>query len=125
MSLKLRLLVLLNQIKTMRALNYIIGNYFVDEKDNRVGPSELLNMILIPGLTPVTKPYYFGWKNGVIVEYEGRTVKVTSGMTDYYRELFASKEMAELLEKGELFVEITGMELTSDSIRHPVFLKKI
>lgn len=100
-------------------------NYFVDEKDNRVGPSELLNMTLIPGLTPVTKPYYFGWKNGVIVEYEGRTVKVTSGMTDYYRELFASKEMAELLEKGELFVEITGMELTSDSIRHPVFLKKI
>ena len=97
--------------------------YFVDENDRRVDYREILNMTLIPGLKPVTKPYYFGWKNGVVIRYEGRTVKVTSGLTDQYRELFATKEMAELLEQGKLKAQITGMELTPDSIRHPVFLK--
>ncbi len=71
---------------------------------------------------PVTKPYYFGWKNGVIVEYEGRTIKVTSGLTDEERSWLASREAEVSIANESLYAAITGMELTEDSIRHPVFI---
>ena len=71
---------------------------------------------------PVTKPYWNKWKNGVLVEHEGNRIRVASGLDDATREWLATPEAAELLEKEELFVNITGMEITDDSIRHPVFL---
>ena len=71
---------------------------------------------------PVTKPYYNGWKNGVIVEYEGRTIKVTSGLSDEDRAWLATDAAKETIESGGLHAAITGMELTEDSIRHPVFI---
>ena len=72
---------------------------------------------------PVTKPYYYGWKNGIVVEYEGRTIKVSSGLTDYDREWLASSAAKEMLDSGKLYAAITGMELTEDSIRHPVLVR--
>ncbi len=91
--------------------------YFVDENDN---PVDLTKMIDYGKLTPVTKPYYFGWKNGVIVEYEGRTISITSGLNDAVRSEL--NEMTELIKEGRLWANFTGMELTPDSVRHPVFL---
>ena len=70
----------------------------------------------------VTKPYYYGWKNGVVVEYEGRTIKVSSGLTDEEREWLATPEAFDAIQTGSLYAAITGMELTQDSIRHPVFI---
>jgi ATP-dependent DNA ligase len=93
--------------------------FFVDRNNN---PADLTKMIDYVTLTPVTKPYFYGWKNGVVVEIEGRTVSVTSGLTDEIREWLSTHEAYELLSKGELFAEITGMEMTEDSIRHPIFL---
>jgi len=39
------------------------------------------------------------------------------------REYFASEETIQKIKKGEMFIYITGMEITKDSIRHPVFLR--
>ena len=71
---------------------------------------------------PVTKPYFNGWKNGVVVQYEGRTIKVSSGLTDEEREWLATSEAQDAIASGSLFAAITGMEFTEDSLRHPVFL---
>ena len=70
----------------------------------------------------VTKPYFNNWKNGVIVEYEGRVIKVSSGLTDEEREWLASDEAQNAIRSGSLYAAITGMEFTEDSLRHPVFL---
>jgi DNA ligase 1 len=98
--------------------------YFLDENDL---PADLTKMIDYGTLTPVTKPYYYGWKNGVIVEYKGNQIRVTSGLTDQIREWLTSDEAHYMLDRGELIAIITGMEITEDSIRHPVFkgIKKI
>jgi ATP-dependent DNA ligase len=71
---------------------------------------------------PVTKPYFKGWKNGVVVSYEGRVIKVSSGLTDEDRAWLATDAAKEAIEAGTLYANITGMEMTEDSIRHPVFL---
>ncbi|MBN2839303.1 MAG: hypothetical protein JXM74_11160 [Fusobacteriaceae bacterium] len=93
--------------------------FFVDENDK---PADLTKMIDYGTLTAVTKPYYYGWKNGVIVNYNNRIIKVTSGLTDQMREWLASEEATILMQTGKLFAKITGMEMTEDSIRHPIFL---
>jgi ATP-dependent DNA ligase len=91
--------------------------YFIDENGN---PADLTKMIDYGTLTPVTKPYYYGWKNGVIVNYNGKEIRVTSGLTDRDREWLASDEADYMLSRGELIAIITGMEMTEDSIRHPI-----
>ena len=93
--------------------------YFVDKDDN---PADITKMVDYGKLTPVTKPYYYGWKNGVIVEYEGRTIKVASGLSDEDRAWLATSAAKDAIEDGGLYAAITGMELTEDSIRHPVFI---
>jgi ATP-dependent DNA ligase len=93
--------------------------FFVDKNGN---PADLTKMIDFGSLTAVTKPFYYGWKNGVIVQVEGRIVGVTSGLTDEVRDWLATDAAEALREAGQLFVNITGMEMTEDSIRHPVFL---
>jgi ATP-dependent DNA ligase len=76
--------------------------------------------------TAVTKPYYFGWKNGVVVDYNGVQVKVTSGLTDLDREYLAKKETQKLISEGKLKAIITGMSTTPDgSIRHPVLVRLV
>ena len=96
--------------------------YFVDKDNN---PADILKGIDYGSLTPVTKPYFYGWKNGVVVEYEGRIIKVASGLTDQDRAWFATDRARHLLDSGQLYAKITGMELTSDSIRHPVFISTV
>jgi ATP-dependent DNA ligase len=71
---------------------------------------------------PVTKPFYHGWKNGVVVEYQGRIIKVSSGLTDEEREWLATNAAQDAISSGSLYAAITGMEFTEDSLRHPVFL---
>lgn len=74
--------------------------------------------------TPVTKPYYNGWKNGVNVDFNGVIVSVTSGLTDADREWLATKEAAELIANGELYAEIKAMSVNSqDSLRHPCLVR--
>ena len=72
---------------------------------------------------PVTKPYFYSWKNGVVVQYQGRKIKVTSGMTDQDREWLATDAAEQAIYAGELYAVITGMEMTEDSIRHPVLVR--
>ena len=68
---------------------------------------------------PVTKPYWMGWMNGVIVDNGGTEVRVTSGLTDEDREWLATDEARIALENG-LVATVTCMEITSDgSLRHP------
>lgn len=93
--------------------------FFADENGN---PVNIFQMKLANGLHPVTKPFYYGWKNGVIVDVEGRQVKVSSGLTDTDREFLASEEAQAQIKAGNLFAVITGMEMTEDSIRHPVLV---
>ena len=68
----------------------------------------------------VTKPYYYGWKNGVLIHYDGRHVNVTSGLTDEDREWLSTPEAQKMIEENKLKGVVSGMELTEDSIRHPI-----
>ena len=99
--------------------------YWVNAQDVALPITSIMQMRNIENLTPVTKPYYFGWKNGVIVNYKGNEIRVTSGLTDQVREYLATDEAKTLLADGNMRAKITGMELTEDSIRHPVFLSLI
>lgn len=75
---------------------------------------------------PVTRPYYYGWKNGVVVDHDGVKVLVTSGLNDKVRELLAQEETQQKIKEGKYKAKISGMEVTKDnSIRHPVFLELI
>lgn len=68
---------------------------------------------------PVTKPYWHGWMNGVIVDNNGTLVRVTSGLTDEDREWLSTAEAEEALKNG-LVATVTCMEITDDgSLRHP------
>lgn len=69
---------------------------------------------------PVTKPFFYGWKNGVVVNFNGVNVRVTSGLSDEGRQWLATKETQELIEKKELYVIIQAMDINSqNSLRHP------
>lgn len=71
------------------------------------------------GNFPVTKPYFYGWKNGVTVEYNGTTCDVASGLTDADREWLATPEAAEMIKNGELFAVIKAMsENDKGKLRH-------
>lgn len=72
----------------------------------------------------VTKPYYMSWKVGVIVDFNGVEVKVTSGATDGDKEWLASDEAAELIKAGKLIAVVRGMsENSQGSIRHPILVR--
>lgn len=69
---------------------------------------------------PVTKRFYHGWKNGVVVNLNGTAVRVTSGTTDDDAEWLASDEAAALISEGKLVAVVQCMEITVDgSMRHP------
>lgn len=73
---------------------------------------------------PVTKPFFYGWKNGVTVEYNGTTCDVTSGLTDADREWLATKEAAKMIANGELYAVVKAMQ-TNDlgRLRHPYIVR--
>lgn len=72
----------------------------------------------------VTKPYFYGWKNGITVEYNGTTTDVTSGLTDLDREWLATEEAQEMIRNGELYAVVKGM-MTNDlgKIRHSYLVR--
>lgn len=76
------------------------------------------------GNFPVTKPYFYGWKNGVTVEYNNTTCDVTSGLTDADREWLATKEAQEMIQNGELYAVVKAMQ-TNDlgKLRHPYVVR--
>lgn len=74
--------------------------------------------------TLVTKPYFYGWKNGVVVDYNGVETSVASGLTDADREWLASDDAQKMIANGELYAVVRGMS-TNDlgAIRHPVLVR--
>ena len=73
----------------------------------------------------VTKPYFFGWKNGIVVELEsGIHCEVTSGLTDADREWLATDEAKQAIENGELYAVIQAMQInTLGRLRHPALVR--
>lgn len=73
---------------------------------------------------PVTKPYWNGWKNGVVVNHNGTLVRVTSGLTDDDREWLATDEAREALKNG-LIATVSAMSIDeeSGSLRHPRLIR--
>ena len=76
------------------------------------------------GYRAVTKPYFYGWKNGITVEYNNTTCDVTSGLTDADREWLATDEAQEMIKNGELYAVVKAMQ-TNDlgRLRHPYVVR--
>lgn len=73
---------------------------------------------------PVTKPFFMGWKNGVMVDYNGVNVSVASGLTDDDRAWLATPEAAAKIANGELYAVIKAMsENSRASLRHPCLIR--
>lgn len=74
------------------------------------------------GLTwiPVTKPYYMGWQNGIVVKNKDTSITVTSGLTDDDRAWLSTKEAQTAIKNGEVVAVCSCMEIMdSGSMRHP------
>lgn len=73
----------------------------------------------------VTKPYYFGWKNGITVELpSGITTDVASGLTDDDRAWLATEDAAKMIEAGELYAVVKCMSINDlGKLRHPSLVR--
>ena len=80
--------------------------------------------VYITDVVPVTKPYYYGWMNGITVEYNGVTCDVTSGLTDEDREWLATMDAQEMIRNGDLYAVVKAMQ-TNDlgRLRHPYVVR--
>lgn len=69
---------------------------------------------------PVTKPYYMGWKNGVVVQLpSGLTTEITSGLTDDDRAYLSTSEAMAKIAAGELWAEVKAMSINDlGKLRH-------
>lgn len=77
------------------------------------------------GYYPVTKPYYYGWKNAMrLGAYKGACLvevcRVASGLTDALREDMANQPEAYLGKVIE--IECMSINKKEGTVRHPVFL---
>lgn len=74
---------------------------------------------------PVTKPYYYGWINGIVVQLlDGNTTSVTSGLTDADREWLATYQAKLEIESGNLFAVVKAMSYNDKGrLRHPYLVK--
>lgn len=73
---------------------------------------------------PVTKPYYFSWKNGITVKYNDTTCDVASGLTDADREWLATDAAAAMIANGELYAVVRAMsENDKGRLRHPYVVR--
>ena len=72
------------------------------------------------GNFPVTKPYFYGWKNGITVELpDGTTTDVTSGLADDDRAWLATKAAAQMIENNELYAVVKAMSFNDKGrLRH-------
>ena len=73
----------------------------------------------------VTKPYYFGWKNGITVELpDGTKCDVASGLTDDDRAWLATEDAAKMIESGELYAVVKAMSFNDKGrLRHPSLVR--
>lgn len=70
---------------------------------------------------PVTKPYFYGWKMGVRVDFNGTMVDVSSGLTDDDRAWLATENAKTLIANGQLYAVVKAMQVASlGGLRHPV-----
>jgi ATP-dependent DNA ligase len=94
----------------------MVDNTYDDEEGNTYYTSEKVL---------VTKPYFYGWMNGIVVQLEdGTTCEVTSGLTDADREWLATQEAAEMIKNGELYAVIQAMQInTLGRLRHPALVR--
>lgn len=74
---------------------------------------------------PVTKPYYYGWANGVVVDNGKTWVRVTSGLTDDDRAWLVTEEAKAAIANRQLFAVVSAMEVDkeSGSLRHPRLIR--
>lgn len=71
---------------------------------------------------PVTKFYFYGWPGAIVVDYKGKEVSISSGLTDEDRNWLA--HAPENIALGEVYATISAMEETEDgSLRHPVLIR--
>ena len=70
--------------------------------------------------TPVTKPYFMGWKNGItVILPSGITTDIASGLTDDDRAYLATPEAQAKIAAGELWAEIKAMSVNDlGKLRH-------
>lgn len=105
--------------------------YFTDENGtyyiNRDFEEPFYQDVLAKGikLTPITKPYYYGWKNGITIMLpSGITCDVASGMTDELREWLGTEEAQEMIRCGDLYAEVAAMSINDlGRLRHPYIVK--
>ena len=73
----------------------------------------------------VTKPYYFGWKNGITVELpDGTNCDVASGLTDDDRAWLATEDAAKMIAAGELYAVVKAMSFNDKGrLRHPSLVR--
>lgn len=83
------------------------------------GPSETY-----PDAIPVTKHYYYNYKSGIVVDYNGKTISISSGLHDDEREWLGTAEGQAEINNHTLFAVISAMSETEDkSLRHPVLVR--
>ena len=75
--------------------------------------------------TPVTKPYFMGWKNGITVMLpSGITTDVASGLTDDDRAYLTTPEAKAKIAAGELWAEVKAMSVNDKgALRHPALVR--
>lgn len=73
----------------------------------------------------VTKPYYYGWKNGIIILLpSGITCDVASGLTDEDREWLATDEAWNKIVNNELYAEVAAMSINDlGKLRHSYLVR--
>ena len=95
-------------------------NYMLECKEER----PVIDGVYVTNIYPVTKPYFYGWKNGITVSYNNTTCDVTSGLTDADREWLATEEAQEMIRNGELYATIKAMsENDKGRLRHPYVVR--
>ena len=73
----------------------------------------------------VTKPYYFGWKNGITVLLpDGTICDVASGLTDDDREWLATEAAQQMINNEELYAVVKAMSFNDKGrLRHPSLVR--
>lgn len=76
-------------------------------------------------LVPVTKPYYWGWKNGItILLPSGIECDVASGLTDADREWLATPEATQQIALHQVWAEVAAMSVNDlGRLRHPYVVR--
>ena len=72
----------------------------------------------------LTKAFANGWKVGVVVDFNGVEVGVTSGVNDDEKEWLATQEASDYIREGRLYAVVKAMQInTLGSLRHPVLVR--